>query len=442
MKKCIMTAMSILIMVGCGEESPQNLAPTVEVTAATDVTRTSVTLNGKVTPHGGSITRVQFRYGQTPDMPLIAAISPHVGNVSTTVDGLRYNTTHFFCLEAGDDYTLITSEPLTFKTEPRSDTGALWVEKPGTLELLFTEDEAYNTDTLLLSGKLNGDDLRFLRRMLGRDIEGMATHGKVNVLDLFDAQIIEGGMAYDGMHFTQTAVIGKGLFTDCIKLKDIKLPSTTKTIEAEAFKGCTALLALHLPGTITHIEPSTGCNSLQMIDISGNNALYQTDNGVLMNKELTTLIWYPQGLTNDYSTPNSVIQIGDNAFYGSLCRHITLGEKIKEIGTGAFAFSQIVTLTIPDNVENLRNGLFQGCTKLSSLTLGKETLFLSDYLFEGCPLTELHIKSTDFIPHCETNTFTNAEQLFKSCTLYVPKGNKKRYQNDRSWGRFELVVEE
>ena len=440
--KFILFGIVMVILVSCSKDEPQNLPPTVGALAATDITRNSATLNGFVTTHGGEITRLQFRYGLTPDMDIVAALPPQNGAVSTNVDGLRYNSTYYFCLEAGNGYTLISSTPLTFKTANRSDTGALWVETPGTLELLFTEDETYNTDTLLISGKLNGDDLRFLRRMLGRDINESATAGRVSVLDLFDAQIREGGSAYDGMHFTQDDIVGQGLFTDCVRLKELKLPSTTKVIEAEALRGCTSLRELHLPGTITQIEPSSDCSSLEVIDIGGNNTHYQSVDGVLLDKDIKTLIWFPQGRTADYLVPGSVTTIGTGAFRGSQCRHITLGKQITEIGAGAFAGSQIESMAIPDGVETIRSGLFQNCGKLLTLTLGTEALFLSSYLFEGCPLTELHLKSADFIPHCESNTFAGAEQLFKECTLYVPKGTKRRYQNAASWSRFERVVEE
>jgi hypothetical protein len=237
-------------------------------------------------------------------------------------------------------------------------------------------------------------------------------------------------------------MVGQGLFADCVRLKELKLPSTTKVIEAEALRGCTSLRELHLPGTITQIEPSSDCSSLEVIDIGGNNTHYQSVDGVLLDKDIKTLIWFPQGRTADYLVPGSVTTIETGAFRGSQCRHITLGKQITEIGAGVFAGSQIESMAIPDGVETIRSGLFQNCGKLLTLTLGTEALFLSSYLFEGCPLTELHLKSADFIPHCESDTFAGAEQLFKECTLYVPKGTKRRYQNAASWSRFERVVEE
>ncbi len=442
MKRYITFLIGILMITACSQDEPQNLPPTVEATAATDITRTSATLNGLIVEHGGPVRRAQFRYGLTADMTQVAQIKAVTGPVSTSVDGLRYNTTYYFCLEAGDPYTLITSAPKTFMTAPRSDTGALWVESPGTLELLFTADESCNVDTLLLSGKLNGDDLRFLRRMLGRDIEGMTTQGRVSVLDMLDAQIISGGVSYDGMHFTEKDVIGQGLFADCIKLKTLKLPATTTAVETDAFKGCTALCELVLPGTVTKVGSSAACTSLQRIIISGNNPYYQSDEGVLMNKGLTLLLWFPQGRKGLFTVPEYVTEIGDGAFSGSLCNQIVLGNQITEIGSGAFAGAQIESMVIPDHLENIRSGLFQGCNQLKSVTLGRETLFLADYIFDGCPLEELHVRASDFIPHCETNTFAGAEQLFSSCKLYVPKGSKKRYQQAPLWSVFRQIVEE
>lgn len=432
----------LLILSACSKSEPDNLPPTVTVLPATDISRISATLHGVVTSNGGDVTRIQFRYGQTQELEHIAHVPPTPGAVSTVIDGLRHGTVYYFRLEAGDDVSLISSPILDFTTERRSDTGSVWVETPGTLEQLFTTSEAYDCDTLLLSGKLNGSDLRFLRRMLGRDTDGLPTPGHVSVLDMTDVQIISGGDSYDGMRYAQKDTIGKGLFASCQQLKELTLPASTIVIEADAFKDCTSLKTLHLPGLIKSIEPSTGCQALSCIDIPGNNKVYLSENGILFSLDMQTLVWFPPSITDNYQIPESVTAIGSYAFADSQCRHISMHGHIKRIAPFAFAGARLESMVIPDAVENLERGVFQGCTHLASLTLGTETLYLSDYVFEGCPLTELHIKSVDFVPHCQPDTFGGAETLFSTCTLFVPKGCIKQYRSANLWSRFEKMVEE
>lgn len=52
------------------------------------------------------------------------------------------------------------------------------VETAGTLSSLIAEDEKFTITDLTLSGRLNGDDLRFLREMAGNDISGNPTQGR------------------------------------------------------------------------------------------------------------------------------------------------------------------------------------------------------------------------------------------------------------------------
>ncbi len=58
-----------------------------------------------------------------------------------------------------------------------------------------------------------------------------------------------------------------------------------------------------------------GCKNLESIEIEDNNSTYRTENGILYNKDKTTLIKYPGGKQeNIFSIPNTVIKIGMQAF--------------------------------------------------------------------------------------------------------------------------------
>ena len=112
----------LLILSACSKNEPDNLPPTVTVLPATDISRISATLHGVVTSNGGTITRIQFRYGQTLELEHTAHVAPTPGSVSTIIDGLQHGTVYYFRLEAGDDISLISSPVLDFTTERRTDT--------------------------------------------------------------------------------------------------------------------------------------------------------------------------------------------------------------------------------------------------------------------------------------------------------------------------------
>ena len=69
----------------------------------------------------------------------------------------------------------------------------VYVEIPGTLEELLTKDEKENIHQLVISGKLNGKDIRLLRRMGGNVDDSYYTSwkGSLQRLDMSGAEIME-----------------------------------------------------------------------------------------------------------------------------------------------------------------------------------------------------------------------------------------------------------
>ena len=64
-----------------------------------------------------------------------------------------------------------------------------------------------------------------------------------------------------------------------------------------AFSGCTSLTSVTIPNSVTSIDSSTfgGCSSLTAINVATENQNYVSVNGVLYNKDKTTIICYPAG---------------------------------------------------------------------------------------------------------------------------------------------------
>ncbi len=103
---------------------------------------------------------------------------------------------------------------------------------------------------LTISGSINGADILCLREMAGRDIEGKPTEGKLSTLDLSGAKIVANGGNYyqvkRGMFTKYYAPayddeVSAYMFYQCQALITLKLPTTTKSIEQNAFSGCTSL---------------------------------------------------------------------------------------------------------------------------------------------------------------------------------------------------------
>lgn len=313
---------------------------------------------------------------------------------------------------------------------------AVCLEQAGELASLIGSD-MYGYKTITLAGDINGDDIACLRRMLGIDTDGTATAGTLEEIDMTDVNITADGGTYDGEHFASADVIGQGMFASCTNLKKITLPSSATAIEKDAFAGCTGLQELSIPASASSITPSAGCTNLQHISVSGGNTAYQSIDGVLLNGDATEILWFPMGKTGEYTLPATITEIGDYAFSECGITHFILPDNITEIGRGVFYGSKVEEVTMPSKLKMIPTGTFQKCSKLKTVTLGAATNLISDYAFDGCPLTTLYVLATT-PPVCSTNTFTNSEypQWTSTCTLYVPKGRKQYYRLHSQWQTF------
>lgn len=70
------------------------------------------------------------------------------------------------------------------------------LEKAGTLPDRIVSSKRYKITNLKIIGEINGTDLDMIREMAGRDYRGNSTDGKLSVLDLSEAKIVEGGDYY------------------------------------------------------------------------------------------------------------------------------------------------------------------------------------------------------------------------------------------------------
>jgi hypothetical protein len=143
--------------------------------------------------------------------------------------------------------------------------------------------------------------------------------------------------------------IGDSAFEDCTSLTSITIPNSVVTIGYDAFDTCTGLTSITIPYSVTGIgeAPFGNCTSLITINVDSSNPAYLDMDGVLFNRNQTTLIQYPAGKAgSSYYVPNSVSSIDENAFEG--CNNLT-------------------SVTIPKSVTGIEYFAFEDCTELTSV---------------------------------------------------------------------------
>jgi hypothetical protein len=192
--------------------------------------------------------------------------------------------------------------------------------------------------------------------------------------------------------------IGARAFEMCNSLTSLVIPAGVISIGEWAFAGCTSLADITIPNSVTEILGGAfgGCGSLTALNVSVDHPIYTSEDGVLFNKDKTTLIYYPTGKTGNYVIPNSVARFGEYAFY--YCENLT-------------------SITIPANVTTIAEGVFSDCSNLTSVSLPVNLANIGDYAFYSCgSLTAITI------PESVTHIGMGAFGYSGLTTISIPNG--------------------
>ena len=179
------------------------------------------------------------------------------------------------------------------------------------------------------------------------------------------------------------------------KIGEYVIPGSVTSIGDNSFIFCIGLTSITIPASVTSIVriPFSYCTGLTSIIVENSNSHYASENGVLFDKNKTTLICCPAGKTETYIIPGSVISIGDNAFYW--CTGLT-------------------SITIPSSVKIIGNDVFEFCYDLTSITnLNPIPVEIYSSVFYG-------VNQSD-------------------CTLKVPISAVSAYENAEVWKEFNIV---
>ncbi len=143
--------------------------------------------------------------------------------------------------------------------------------------------------------------------------------------------------------------IGKRAFDSCISLYSIAIPNGVTTIGEGAFVQCQSLQAVSIPASVISIGEGAFnyCWNSLGFGVNKDNPAYSSDDShILFNKDKTALIQAPYCLSGEYTVPESVITICDDAFYS--CKDMT-------------------GITIPVSVTSIGDWAFYDCSSLTDV---------------------------------------------------------------------------
>lgn len=268
--------------------------------------------------------------------------------------------------------------------------------------------------------------------------------------------------------------INKYAFQGCTSLSGVNFAEGThlKMLDSSIFAGCTSLIEFKLPksdiardlfGSSSAVKKFTlakdallsdrvliGLTSCEEFVVEEGNTSFVAENGVLYNKNKSTLIRYPQSKADtSFAVPEGVTQIGDSstqsAFYGaSNLTSVSIPASVRTIGAAAFyncnaltnidflaakdgnnfdlsigedafGYSGLTSIVIPARVAavgGLSRGTFRNNTSLTSVTFekGSKITVIPAELFNYCTaLKSIHLPAT--VTEIERNAFIYCKSL-------------------------------
>ena len=181
------------------------------------------------------------------------------------------------------------------------------LDEAGTLPTKIAVSRKNLITNLKIVGKINGTDLKFIREMAGCDVNGKETDGKLSILDLSDAKIVEGGSAYysdrdDDFICTSNDKLGDYAFYGCSGLTSLTLPSSVTKIGCYALFNCIGLTSLTLPSSVTAIgsEAFKHCSGLTSIYVYMEKLPETGSNLFLGCDEKNCTVYVPKGTGDAY----------------------------------------------------------------------------------------------------------------------------------------------
>jgi TPR repeat protein len=191
--------------------------------------------------------------------------------------------------------------------------------------------------------------------------------------------------------------IQKGAFSHCIGLEHVVIPDSVEQIDDWAFSDCYALKTITIPDSLISIGRFAfyDCISLKKVIIPKGSKKkfeimmpYYSD---ILEEQVDILINITDASNQDFASAwtdeygvlyscdrKRLIKAPENL------NNYSIRKGTEIVCDGAFKFSVMTNLTIPDSIAIIGNGAFLGCSNLSSIVIPNSVTEIGDYAFSGC----------------------------------------------------------
>lgn len=194
------------------------------------------------------------------------------------------------------------------------------------------------------------------------------------------------------------------------------IPADTTSTESVLVRN-----AFTLPSFINDsINASIGENIVNGFAVSISEGIVEIGNYSFANLEGLKMMILPYGLRTiggysftgtinlaDIQIPDTVVEIGDQAFYRSGLTNISIPKSVMDIGTQAFAgMGNLTTVVFEGDPSSIPAYAFSDCDKLESISIPEKTSLIGNSAFANCSsLKRVYI--SDAVTEIKEKAFAN-----------------------------------
>ena len=191
-------------------------------------------------------------------------------------------------------------------------------------------------------------------------------------------------------------------------------------IDDLAFDHCLNLTYITFPESVIEIGDNAfrECSNLTSIKVNSNNTEFCSIDGILFDKNIKTLITFPANKkVTSYAIPSSVTTIHDHAFEQCInLTSITIPHSVTKIGAYAFYYClKLSSVSMTKSITSISGYTFSGCKNLTNISIPQNVKSIGDSTFWGCVSLE-SVTIPNSVTSIEDYAFCNCEKL-KSITI-------------------------
>ena len=262
--------------------------------------------------------------------------------------------------------------------------------------------------------------------------------------------------------------IGANAFVSCTTMTNITIPNSVTTIGNNAFQGCNNLSSITLSNTLNSIGNNTFRNCINLTTIVIPNSVTSIASQAFLDCSSLTSVTLPENATiainafdnaGKRDTINGVVYAGNDTLNVSNYKFTNTGFLTFHLGdetyqateasieycdrekSGAFFIPDSIIIncnSLPTTV--IKDDAFANCTKLTSITIGKEIKNIEDAAFYNCSKLDSIICLATTAPKLGSQVFNETSNNRKLITPFSSNYNFWKYYI--TWNKTYYLIQE